>query len=99
VAAADQKSRKGHGDVGLSHQTQAFSPGLGFSHPPPTRMEAAMERLHFRCPATDEVIDVGIESELDTLLRIRNKRLVARCPQCGERHEWRVADAQLQQAA
>jgi hypothetical protein len=62
-------------------------------------MEAAMERLHFRCPATDEIVDVGIESELDTLLRIRNKRIVARCPQCGERHEWRVADAQLQQAA
>jgi predicted RNA-binding Zn-ribbon protein involved in translation (DUF1610 family) len=62
-------------------------------------MEAAMERLHFRCPNTGEIIDVGIESELDTLLRIRNKRVLARCPQCGESHEWRVADAQLLQAA
>lgn len=58
-----------------------------------------MERLHFHCPKTGEVIDVGIESELDTLLRIRNKRVLARCPCCGERHEWRVADAQLQKAA
>lgn len=58
-----------------------------------------MERLHFTCPRTGEVIDVGIESELDTLLRIRNKRIVARCPRCGERHEWRVADARLLQAA
>jgi predicted RNA-binding Zn-ribbon protein involved in translation (DUF1610 family) len=58
-----------------------------------------MERLHFDCPNTGEVIDVGIESELDTLLRIRDKRVLARCPRCGERHEWRIADAQLQQAA
>ncbi len=58
-----------------------------------------MERLHFDCPNTGEVIDVGIESELDTLLRIRDKRVLARCPRCGECHEWRVADAQLQQAA
>jgi predicted RNA-binding Zn-ribbon protein involved in translation (DUF1610 family) len=58
-----------------------------------------MQSLHFRCPTTGRVIDVGIESELDTLLRIRDKRVLARCPQCGERHEWRVADAQLQQAA
>jgi predicted RNA-binding Zn-ribbon protein involved in translation (DUF1610 family) len=58
-----------------------------------------MERLHFNCPKTGQVIDTGIESELDTLLRIRNKRVLARCPQCGERHEWRVGDAQLEQAA
>lgn len=58
-----------------------------------------MERLHFTCPRTGETIDVGIESELDTLLRIRNKRILARCPRCGERHEWRVADARLLQAA
>jgi predicted RNA-binding Zn-ribbon protein involved in translation (DUF1610 family) len=61
--------------------------------------EAAMQRLHFHCPKTGEVIDVGIESELDTLLRIRDKRVLARCPRCGERHEWRVAEAQLQKAA
>ena len=58
-----------------------------------------MERLHFICPNTHQDIDVGIESELNTLLRIRNKRVAARCPECGERHEWRVADAQLQKAA
>ncbi len=58
-----------------------------------------MERLHFRCPNTGEIVDVGIDSELNTLLRIRNKRLMARCAACGERHEWRVADAHLQQAA
>ena len=58
-----------------------------------------MESLHFCCPRTGDVIDVGIASELDTLLRIRDKRVLARCPQCGERHEWRIADARLQKAA
>ena len=58
-----------------------------------------MERLHFHCPNTGKVIDVGIERDLDTLLRIRDKRVLARCPQCGERHEWLVADAQLKKAA
>lgn len=58
-----------------------------------------MQRLNFHCPTTGETIDVGIESELETLLRIRDKRILARCPRCGERHEWRVADAELKQAA
>ena len=31
-----------------------------------------MERLHFACPHTRQDIDVGIDSELNTLLRIRN---------------------------
>jgi predicted RNA-binding Zn-ribbon protein involved in translation (DUF1610 family) len=58
-----------------------------------------MERLHFECPRTGRDIDVGIDSELDTLLRIRFDRVRARCPACGERHEWRVCEARLQQAA
>jgi predicted RNA-binding Zn-ribbon protein involved in translation (DUF1610 family) len=58
-----------------------------------------MERLHFACPRSGKAIDVGIESELSTLLRIRRERVRARCPICGEHHEWRVADAELSQAA
>ena len=58
-----------------------------------------MERLHFICPRTGQDIDVGIESELDTLLRIRSNRVRARCPACDEHHEWRVAEAQLPKAA
>ena len=52
-----------------------------------------MERLHFVCPHTQQDIDVGIDSELNTLLRIRNKHVLARCPVCGERHEWEVREA------
>ena len=58
-----------------------------------------MERLHFACPNTQQDIDVGIDSELQTLLRIRSKRVIARCPACGERHEWKVREAKLLQAA
>jgi hypothetical protein len=58
-----------------------------------------MERLYFRCPKTGVDIDVGIGSELETLLRIRNSPIRARCPACGERHEWQVCEARLSQAA
>jgi len=61
--------------------------------------EGRMERLHFICPNTRRDVDVGIDSELDTLLRIRSKRVLARCPACGELHDWEVRDAQLLQAA
>ena len=58
-----------------------------------------MERLVFTCPRTGKDLDVGIESELQTLLRIRTNKIVARCPHCGQRHEWRVLDGQLAKAA
>ena len=58
-----------------------------------------MERLHFICPRTRQDIDVGIDSELDTLLRIKSKHVLARCPACGERHDWEVREAKLLQAA
>ena len=54
-----------------------------------------MERLLFVCPNSGRDVDVGIESELDTLLRIRMNRVRAKCPACGAWHEWRVRDAQL----
>ena len=37
-----------------------------------------MERLLFRCPKTGQDIDVGIDSELETLLRIRSSPVRAR---------------------
>jgi hypothetical protein len=58
-----------------------------------------MERLHFTCPKTGRDIDVGIDSELETLLRIRSKHVLARCPVCGDRHEWEVSEARLLQQA
>jgi hypothetical protein len=54
-----------------------------------------MERLMFACPVTQSKIDVGVETEIDTLLRIRGKTLRADCPHCGVPHEWRVSEAYL----
>jgi predicted RNA-binding Zn-ribbon protein involved in translation (DUF1610 family) len=58
-----------------------------------------MEHLHFVCPNTGQEIDVGIDSELNTLLRIRTNAVRARCPRCGDQHEWQVREAKLKQAA
>ena len=58
-----------------------------------------MERLHFTCPRTRQDVDTGIESELETLLRIRNNKVRTRCPACGQYHEWPVREAQLLKAA
>jgi predicted RNA-binding Zn-ribbon protein involved in translation (DUF1610 family) len=58
-----------------------------------------MERLHFACPNTRQDVDVGIDSELGTLLRIRDNHVFARCPRCGECHQWQVHEARLERAA
>ncbi len=58
-----------------------------------------MERLIFVCPTTRQGVDVGIESEISTLLRIRGKTVRAKCRACGQVHEWRVGDAWLATAA
>jgi hypothetical protein len=58
-----------------------------------------MERLIFVCPNTRKGVDVGIESEISTLLRIRGHKVLARCQACGQMHEWPVGDAWLATAA
>ena len=58
-----------------------------------------MERLYFTCPKSGERIDVGIESELTTLLQIRAEHVRAHCPHCGEWHEWPIGEAYLPPAA
>ena len=58
-----------------------------------------MEKLIFVCPTTGQNVDVGVRSEIGTLLRIRTKKVRALCPACGQHHEWRVRDAFLARAA
>jgi hypothetical protein len=58
-----------------------------------------MERLLFVCPETGRSVDAGIETELQTLLRIRQRRLRLLCRHCGKTHEWQVADAHVPTAA
>jgi hypothetical protein len=58
-----------------------------------------MERLFFTCPVTRRSIDVGVETEIVTLLQIRSKMVRGQCPACGQVHEWIVRDAELPKAA
>ena len=59
----------------------------------------SMERLYFICPATRRAVDVGITTEIGTLLRIKSETLRARCKACGQVHEWKVSEAALPRAA
>jgi len=58
-----------------------------------------LEHLIFVCPRTGKLVDTGVASELETLLRIRANTVRVFCSWCGERHEWKIGDAQLQRAA
>ena len=58
-----------------------------------------MERLFFVCPATLRTVDVGVVTEIGTLLRIKSEKVRARCPACGSTHEWTVREAVLRKAA
>ena len=58
-----------------------------------------MESLIFVCPKTRKDVDIGVTTEISTLLRIRSQMVRARCPSCGDTHEWPVRDAWLAQAA
>ena len=57
-----------------------------------------MERLRFTCPNTGRDVDAGVETDLNTLLRIKTKPVRMLCPACGEEHEWRVSEAHLAKA-
>lgn len=57
-----------------------------------------MEHLIFVCPTTGREIDSGVESEIGTLLRIRQQNVRVLCPACGEWHDWPVRDAFLTSA-
>ena len=58
-----------------------------------------MERLVFICPTTGLEVDSGVETEIGTLLRIREQTVRARCSACRAVHEWQVRDATLSKAA
>jgi predicted RNA-binding Zn-ribbon protein involved in translation (DUF1610 family) len=72
---------------------------LGFMEGSARNGNAAMEKLIFVCPKTKQQVDIGVTTEIGTLLRIRSRIVRAQCPACGETHEWPVRDAWLVQAA
>jgi hypothetical protein len=62
-------------------------------------MEDVMEHLIFVCPTTGRHVDSGVETEIGTLLRIRQQNVRVLCTACDAYHEWRVRDAFLAKAA
>jgi len=58
-----------------------------------------MERLFFICPTTRRTVDVGISTEIGTLLRIKSRILRGECRACRQVHEWVVSEAVLRHAA
>ena len=58
-----------------------------------------MEHLIFVCPSTGREVDSGVESEIGTLLRIRQQSVRVLCPACGGWHQWTVRDAFLAKAS
>jgi hypothetical protein len=45
-------------------------------------MEDGMEHLIFVCPTTGRTVDSGVETEIGTLLRIRQHKVRVLCPAC-----------------
>jgi hypothetical protein len=54
-----------------------------------------VERLIFICPVTDDDIDVGIQSDIISLLRMWHETVSARFPACEQMHDWPVREAFL----
>jgi predicted RNA-binding Zn-ribbon protein involved in translation (DUF1610 family) len=49
----------------------------------------------FRCPTTGHEIMSGILTDADSFQNIQKEEFAMKCPECGERHRWFVAEGQL----
>lgn len=56
-----------------------------------------MGAIMIRCPATDELVPVGIDTDKDTFQGLPNVVAKAvQCPACGGSHTWSKKDAVLE---
>ena len=56
-----------------------------------------MGAIMIRCPATDELIPVGIDTDSDTFRSLPNvEARPVLCPACGAYHAWSKRDAVLE---
>ena len=58
-----------------------------------------MEHLIFVCPTTGHEVDSGVESEIGTLLRIREQTIRAHCPPAASGTSGRCATPSCAKAA
>jgi hypothetical protein len=56
-----------------------------------------MGAIMIRCPKTDELIPVGIDTDRDTFAVLPDVMVTpVRCPACGGEHAWSKKDAVLE---
>ena len=61
--------------------------------------DAVMVALVFRCPTTQADVDIGIETDPNSLSMIRLFTVRGECAACGKTHEWSVLDAKTDGSA
>lgn len=62
-----------------------------------TQLEAVMGSIMIRCPNTNELVAVGIDTDKDSFASLPNVAATPlRCPACGQEHPWSKADAILE---
>jgi hypothetical protein len=56
-----------------------------------------MGAIMIRCPTTNELVPVGIDTDKDSFASLPNVAASPlRCPLCGQEHAWSKADAVLE---
>ena len=62
----------------------------------PAQGETTMGAILIRCPTTNELVPVGINTDRDSFEALPNVEAKAiRCPSCGKDHPWSRKDAIL----
>jgi hypothetical protein len=54
--------------------------------------------LMLRCPTTGRAFATGVNTDEATFERMPDTVGTARCPHCGQEHQWRPRDARLLEA-
>ncbi len=55
-----------------------------------------MGAIMIRCPTTDQLVPVGINTDKDSFASLPNVAASpVLCPACGQQHEWKKEDALL----
>ncbi len=56
-----------------------------------------MGAIMIRCPTTNQLVPVGIDTDKDSFQSLPNVRAMPiRCPACGQEHAWSKKDALLE---
>ena len=54
-----------------------------------------MSAVLFRCPSTGKSLDVGLESDEESLKQIANEHVTVKCPFCEGTHTFQMKEARL----